>query len=143
MIFPNLWIISYKVLAMLTQFYAGYIFTSMVFSCVAYGCAKVIFKRRVIKNEKGITSERNLDLKIQNSILAQIGTDIFNNIRGNYADHTTGEGDHFTSLLRLIVAKYISIRLKSYGKDYTQMVAHWNIPYQRHLLTNSVIFSGQ
>ena len=38
MIFLNLWIISYKALAMLTQFYAGYIFTAMVISCVAYGC---------------------------------------------------------------------------------------------------------
>ena len=52
-----------------------------------------------------------------------------------YADHTTGEGDHLTSLLGLIVAKYVSIRLKSYRKDYTQMVAHKNIPSKRHLLT--------
>ena len=88
-------------------------------------------------------SERSLDFKIQSGILAQVGTDIFNNIRGHYADHTTGEGDHLTSLLRLIVAKYVSIRLKSYGKDYKQMVAHKNISSKRHLLTKSVIFSGQ
>ena len=177
MIFLNLWIISYKVLAMLTQFYAGYIFTTMVISCVdlksdlnvisankhhifmswseffksdfhwrmkvswqhgqkqyhlfllhkRWGgfifpstavvkiikMSEIIFKRRVIENEKGITSERNLDLKIQSGILAQIGTDIFNNIGGHCGDHTTGEGDHLTSLLRLIVAKYVSIRLKS------------------------------
>ena len=104
---------------------------------------EVIFMRRVIENEKGITSERNLVLKIQSGILVQIGTDIFSNIGGHYADHTTGEGDHLTFLLRIIVAKYVSIRLKSYGKDYTQMVAHKNIPSKRHLLTKSVIFSGQ
>ena len=74
------------------------------------------------QNEKGITSERNLDLKIQSSILAQIGTDIFNHIGCHYAEHTTGEGDHLTSLPRLIVAKYVTIKLKSYGKDYIQMV---------------------
>ena len=105
--------------------------------------SEVIFKRRVIKNEMWKTDERNLDLKIQSGILAQIGTDIFNNIRGHYADLTTREGDHLTSLLRLIVAKYVSIRLKSYGTDYTQMVAYKNIPSNRHLLTKSVIFSGQ
>ena len=41
-----------------------------------------------------VRSERNLDLKIQSGNLAQIGTPIFNNIGGHYADHTTGEGDH-------------------------------------------------
>ena len=89
--------------------------------------SEVIFKTRVIKNEEGITSERNLDCKIQSSVLAQIGTDVFNNIRGDSADHTTRDSDHLTSLHRLIVAKYVSIRLKSYGKDYTQMVAYKNI----------------
>ena len=59
--------------------------------------SEVIFKIRVIKNEKGITSERNLDLKIQSVVLAQIDTDIFNNIGGHYADHTTGEDDYLTS----------------------------------------------
>ena len=105
--------------------------------------SETIFKRRVIKNEKGITCERNLDLKIQSGILAQMGTDISNNIRGHSADHTTGEGDHLTSLLRFIVANYVSIRLKSYGKNYTQMFAYKNIPSKRHLLTESVISGGQ
>ena len=87
--------------------------------------------------------ERVINLKIQSGVLAQIGTDIFNNIGSHYVDHTTGEDDHLTSLLRLIVPKYVSIKLKSYGKDYTQMVAHKNIPSKRHLLTKSVIFSHQ
>ena len=106
---------------MLTQFYVEYIFTTMVISCVAYGCTNRVGKECDI---------------------SQIGTDIFNNIGDHYADHTTGEGDHLTPLLRLIVAKYVSIRLKLYGQDYAQMVAHKNIPSKRHLLTKSVIFSG-
>ena len=84
MIFLNLWIISYQILAMLTELFVGYIFTTMVISCLAYGCTNRVGKGYDI---------------------SQIGTDIFNNIRGHYADHTTGEGDHLTSLLRLIVAK--------------------------------------
>ena len=92
---------------------------------------------------KGITSERNLDLRIQSGVLAQIGTSVFKNIGNHYADHNIGEGDHLTSLLWLIIKKYTRIRLKSYGKDYTQIVAHKNIPSTRHLLTKSVIFSGQ
>ena len=91
---------------------------------------EVTFKWRVIKNEKGITSERNLDLKIQSSILAQIGTDIFNNIRGHYADHTTREGDQWTSLLRLIVAKYVSI----WQKNHMGRTTHrWFLTRTSHL----------
>ena len=97
----------------------------------------------VLNLNASMRSERNLDLKIQSGILAQIGTDIISNIRGHYAHHTTAESDHLTSSLRFIVAKYVSIRLKSYGKDYTQKVPHKNIPSNRHLLTKSVIFSGQ
>ena len=85
----------------------------------------------------------NLDLKIQSEVLAQVGTNVFKNIGNHYADHHIGEGDHLTSLLRMIIMKYITIRLKSYGKDYTQMVAHKNIPSTWHLLTKTVIFSGQ
>ena len=105
--------------------------------------SEAIFKRRVLESTMGITSERNLDLKIQSEVLAQVGTNVFKNIGNHYADHHIGEGDHLTSLLRMIIMKYITIRLKSYGKDYTQIVAHKNIPSTRHLLTKSVIFSGQ
>ena len=45
MIFLNLCIISYKVLAMLTHFYAGYIITTIVISCVVYGCTNRVGKR--------------------------------------------------------------------------------------------------
>ena len=105
--------------------------------------SEAIFKRRVIESTMGITSERNLDLKRQSEVLAQVGTNVFKNIGNHYADHHIGEGDHLTSLLRMIIMKYITIWLKSYGIDYTQMVAHKNIPSTRHLLTKSVIFSGQ
>ena len=105
--------------------------------------SEAIFKRRVIESTMGITSERNLDLKIQSEVLAQVGTNVFKNIGNHYADHHIGEGDHLTSLLRMIIMKYITIWLKSYDKDYTQMFAHKNIPSTRHLLTKSVIFSGQ
>ena len=38
---------------------------------------EVLFKRRVMTNEIGITNERNLDLKIQSAVLEQIGVDVF------------------------------------------------------------------
>ena len=42
--------------------------------------SEAIFKRRVIESTMGITSERNLDLKIQSEVLAQVWTNVFKNI---------------------------------------------------------------
>jgi hypothetical protein len=104
--------------------------------------AELIFKRKVIRNEKGITSEKHLDVKMQQAVLAQLGINLFKDDGEHYADHRSGESDHLTSLLRLIVTKYLAIRLKSYGKNYSEMVVHSNRASTRHLLTKKVIFSG-
>ena len=57
MIFLNFGIISYKVLAMLTQFYAGYIFTIMVISCVAYRCTNTVIDLDQIEERRGNIAE--------------------------------------------------------------------------------------
>ena len=67
MIFLNLSTISYKVLAMLTQLYAEYIFTTMVISCVAYG-----FTNRVGKGCDISFHRHVLMLKDQNRIDSKI-----------------------------------------------------------------------
>ena len=33
------------------------------------------------------------------------------------------------------VCKYLNLRLKTYGKRYTEMIAHKNLPLSRHELT--------
>ena len=38
---------------------------------------EVIFKKRVVLQDKGIPRERNIDLKIQYAVLEQLGHDIF------------------------------------------------------------------
>ena len=50
-----------------------------------------------------------------------------------FFDHHIGqERDHLTSLLRLVVKRYLNLRLKTYGKKYTEMIAHKNLPSSRH-----------
>ena len=78
---------------------------------------EVIFKRRVINTERGITVDRMIDLKIESAVVQQIGNRVFNNVDGHYFEHEIGqEMDHLSSLLRTVVQRYIKLRLKTYGK---------------------------
>ena len=105
---------------------------------------EVIFKRRVISCDSGITMEKNIGLKIESSLVEQFGPDIFNNVDNHFFDHHIGqERDHLTSLLRLVVKRYLNLHLKIYGKKYTEMIAHKNLPSSRHELTKTILFLNQ
>ena len=79
---------------------------------------EVIFKRRVINTEQGITVDRMIDLKIESAVVQQIGNGVFNYVDGHYFEHETGqEMDH---LLRTVVQRYIKLRLKTYMEKCTQ-----------------------
>ena len=106
--------------------------------------AEVLFKNRVLFKDKQISFENNLELKIQYGVLQQLGLDIFARSSGHFFDHTIGEEcDHLSSLLRLITKKYISLRMKTYGKQFTEMVVHRNNPSIRHELTRTILFRNQ
>ena len=103
-----------------------------------------LFKRRVVSNNVGITTERNLDLKIQYAVLEQLGPGIFNNSTTHLYDHRLGfESDHLTSLLKLVTGEYLKFRLKTYGKQYSEMVVHGNKPSLRHELTKTILFRNR
>ena len=105
---------------------------------------EVIFKRRVISCDSGITIEKNIGLKIESALVEQFGPDIFNNVDNHFFDHHIGqEREHLTSLLRLVVKRYLNLRLKTYGKKYTEMIAHKNLPSSRHELTKTILFLNQ
>ena len=105
---------------------------------------EVLFKKRVQWQKKGITSEKNINLKIQYAILKQLGPNIFNSSSTHFFEHTIGEEcNHLTSLVKLVTQKYLSLRLKTYGKRYTEMVVHQNEPSLRHELTKTILFRNQ
>ena len=61
-----------------------------------------------------------------------------------FFDHTIGEEyDHVTSLLRLVVQKYLNMRQKTYAKKYSEMIVHKNMPSTRHQLTKLILFRNQ
>ena len=106
--------------------------------------AEVIFKRRVVGNETGISTEKNLNLKIELAVAEQFGSNIFTNVGDHFYEHQIGqERDHLSSLMRLVIRKYVDLRLKSYGKRYTEMIAHKNLPSSRHELTKTILFLNQ
>ena len=85
-----------------------------------------------------------LDLKIQMSVLHQLGIGIFRNVDGHFFDHKIGqEQDHLSSLMRTIIQKYVSLRLKTYGKKYTEFTVHKNLPSLRHQLNKTILFRHQ
>ena len=105
---------------------------------------EMVFKQRVLDEERGVNYEYKLDLKIQSAVLELLGPQIFKNISGHYFEHSTGaESDQLSSVLRLTVQKYLGFWLKTYGKEYSEMVIHSNVLSIRHTLTKSVIFKNQ
>ena len=58
--------------------------------------------------------------------------------------HSLGvECDHLSSLLKLVTQKYLSLRLKTYGKRFSQMVVHKNQPSLRLELTKTILLRNQ
>ena len=106
--------------------------------------AEVIFKRRVLWEGKGMSFRKNLKKRIESAVLEQLGLDIFATSQDHFFEHALGtESDHLSALLRLITLKYVSLRLKTHGKRFTEMVTHKNVPSLRHTLTKAILFKSQ
>ena len=100
--------------------------------------------KKVLWLDRGVTPEKNLDLKIQYAVFKQLGPSVFTDSLSHYFDHTLGaECDHLSSLLKLVTQKYLTLRLKTYGKRFTEMIAHKNDPSIRHHLTKTILFRNQ
>ena len=105
---------------------------------------EVVFKRRVINTEIGITREKMLDLKIEHAVMQHLGNGLFCNSDGHFFDHEIGqEIDHLSSLMRMVIQKYVKMRLHTYGKKYTEFVVHHNLPSLRHHLNKTILFRNQ
>ena len=82
--------------------------------------------------------------EIQSAVLEQIGVDVFPSFRTHFYEHRIGhEMDHLSCLLRKISSNYLKMRLKTFGKKYSEMVVHKNEPSLRHQLTKTILFHHQ
>ena len=104
---------------------------------------EVIFKRRVSTCKSGITHEKNINLKIESTVVEQLGHGLFDDTDHFFEHHIGQERDHLSSLMRMVVKRYVNLRLKACGKRYTEMIAHKNLPSGRHELTKKIIFLNQ
>ena len=105
---------------------------------------EVIFKKIVVWQDKGISREKNLDLKISCAVLELLGLNIFTDSTAHLFAHSVSvECDHLSSILKLVTQKYLSLRIKPYGKKFSQMVIHKNQPSLRHKLTKTILFRNQ
>ena len=101
------------------------------------------FRRKVVETTQQISFDSKLDLKIQGSVLEEMGTSPFDSSTGHFFDHKLGqEADQLTSLLRTVISTYLQMRLKTYARKYTAEIAHANVQSNRHLLTKQILFSN-
>ena len=103
---------------------------------------EIIFTRKFIENDIGISKEKHLDQEIQNSVFEHIGLAHFRNSLPHFYNHTVEERDHLSSLLQTVTKRYVDLCLKSYGKKFSEMVVHKNITSSRHILTKKISFSN-
>ena len=104
---------------------------------------EVVFQQHVVKQSIGISAEKHLALKIQMSVLKAIGSNTFDTEAACNFEHASGDqADHLTTLLKVVSNKYLDVRMKTYSKQYTEMVLLKNKPLKRHLITKSIFFSN-
>ena len=57
-----------------------------------------------------------------------------------FENHIGQEREHLSSLMRMIVKRYLNLRLKTYGKKYAEMIAHKYLLSSRHELTKERLY---
>ena len=63
-------------------------------------------------------------VKMESAVVEQFGHGLFDDRDHIFEHHIGQERDHLSSLVRMIVKRYVNLRLKIYGKRYTEMIAH-------------------
>ena len=62
-------------------------------------------------------------LKIESAVVQQLDIGIFSNVEGQFCDHDFGQDeDDFSSLMKAVIQKYTRLKLKNYGKIYTNFI---------------------
>ena len=103
-----------------------------------------VFCRHVVGAGTSVPNEKNTDLKIQSIVFEQMGTKVFSTNPAHFLDHKLGEErDHTSSLLRLVISKYLHLRLTTYSKKFNKLIVHANKPSLRHTLTKTILFKNQ
>ena len=63
-------------------------------------------------------------------------------LQEHYYEHVPGaESDRPSNLQKMVIKKYLDVRMSTYAKKYSEMVVHKNIPSMRHHLTRTIVFS--
>ena len=81
---------------------------------------------------------------MQSAVLEQVRIDVFSNYRIYFLKNRKDqEMDHLSCLLEKVSSSLLNIRVKSYGKTYSEMVGDKNEPSLRHQLTKTILFNNQ
>ena len=109
--------------------------------------AEHIFKLHVTSPTSGqVSNKRNLKTKMIIELCQHFGQVATNSLLPRHTESTNQpliEEDHRLWLLKCVANSYLTIRLSTYGKTYTDMVVNFGKPSQRHQLTKLILFNNQ
>ena len=109
--------------------------------------AEHIFKLHVTSPTSGqVSNKRNLKTKMIIELCQHFGQVATNSLPPRHTESTNQpliEEDHRLWLLKCVANSYLTIRLSTYGKTYTDMVVNFGKPSQRHQLTKLILFNNQ
>ena len=93
-----------------------------------------------------VSNKRNLKTKMIIEICQHFGQVTTNSLPPQHTESTNQpliEEDHRLWLLKCVANSYLTIRLSTYGKNYTEKVVNFGKPSQRHQLTKLILFNNQ
>ena len=66
---------------------------------------------------------------------------MFSTNPAHFFDHKLGEErDYTSSMLKLVISKYLHLRLTTYSKKFNELIFHVNKPSLTHILTKTILF---
>ena len=100
----------------------------------------------VISSTSGEISKKNLKTRMIMELCQHFGQVATNSLPPRHTESINQpliEEDHRLWLLKCVANSYLTIRLSTYGKQYTEMVVDCGRPSQRHHLTKQILFNNK
>ena len=108
--------------------------------------AETIFKLHVTSQTSRQISKKNLKTRMIIEFCQHFGQVATNSLPPRHTESPNQpliEEDHRLWLLKCVANAYLTIRLSTYGKQYTEIVVNCGRPSQRHQLTKQILFNNQ
>ena len=92
--------------------------------------------------EPKIIEKTNLNMKLRNRVLRSLSFNTFPNLECDFLNEIVNEDLHSTQLTKMIIDKYMRVRLLRYGQYFTEMSVVKNKCGMRQKLNKTILFQN-